>query len=1325
MRLKARTLLLSFGVLIALLVGVAVILILLIQTRSFHDRLREKTVSILEDATGGRVQLGSVRFDWRTLTVVLDDLVVHGTEPADAAPLLTVPSVRIQLRILSVFRRSAQVTSIVVDQPNIDLRIRPDGVTNVPPSISHRFSNGNLLDVKVRRYAFTRGFLLVNDQRHAFNLQGEDLQAKLRYEAAEAKYDVQVYSRDVRVQAPCCAQFPVKMTLHLKLGKNIAEFENLNFASNRSSLSIRGTVSHFVSPRSNFSFTASLRAEEIAPIVRTEAVKSGDINLEGDAYYDTESGFSTHGKLGAQHLSYRSAKLSLPPIAFSSYFRISKDDLLLEDLHANILGGSFAGRAELIKLRSFTLDGELNSLKLQQLSSAISSAPLPWSGNVSGSFSAVADFKSSLENSALQTNVHIVPAAGGIPLSGDLSISKKRNTSEVSFGESDIELPHTKVRFSGSFQTGFQILADSSDLSELEPLLASNSGVKAFQLPDLLPGGDAHFAGTVAGTRRDPTLDGTLVLTRFRLAERTWDRFESLGRISSKTVDLSKVRADASFLHMTGKGSIELHNWRISGDSAVEVKANVTQSDLSAILSPFHLAADAKISGGTASGTVQLSGLVSQPSGNANLVLQDFNIYGQRLARLQAELQLSGNEVTITNGRLTRAPGELVAFSGLYRKSPASWQSGQLNAKLDSDGINVSQTSPAPWKATLESHATATAQIENGNIRPLQANGWLALRDFTVEGTDLGQISATVTTHDRQMNLAMNGDLRESKFSGIVNLTLLPGTPFKGQIRFNRTSLATLGSLVIPQQARRWSLGGFVQGGLDFAGELDRLQVMQAALDIDTLEIKSNPPASQLQDQLVLRNSGPILLDLSGGIAKIRRLQLTGTGTEFSASGSFGYLQPQPINMNLNGALNLQLLRFLNANVVAQGKSSVSLAIGGTLVAPTLSGRFAVQNGSLSFPGFPEDLTAVHGTVAFSNDRATIEQFTAQSGGGRISVGGFVSFGGTGPLVYGLDANADNVRIRYARSISVTADANLRLTGTSSSSLLSGNASVSRIVFNPNTDVGNVLANFAGPAASPDNPEDLLAGLQLDVSVQSAPNLQLSTELSRDVEAGIDLHVRGTPNRPVLLGAVSLNQGDVRVFGARYSINRGEIRFANTTRLEPILDLDLQTQARGIAIDITISGTLNKLNINYRSDPPLQPRDIIALLTVGRTPEAASNVQSVQAATADTNALQSGANTVLGQAISPPPSRLSKLFGITNIKIDPLVQGITNTPQSRLTLEQQISRSITVTYITNLAQTSEQIFRLEWALNRQYSVVAVRDDNGEFGIDIQYKKRFK
>jgi translocation and assembly module TamB len=106
--------------------------------------------------------------------------------------------------------------------------------------------------------------------------------------------------------------------------------------------------------------------------------------------------------------------------------------------------------------------------------------------------------------------------------------------------------------------------------------------------------------------------------------------------------------------------------------------------------------------------------------------------------------------------------------------------------------------------------------------------------------------------------------------------------------------------------------------------------------------------------------------------------------------------------------------------------------------------------------------------------------------------------------------------------------------------------------------------------------------------------------------------------------------------------------------------------------------------------------------------------------------LGSSTNSLLGQAVAAPiSSRLQRFFGVTHLKIDPMLQGIESVPQARLTLEQQISREITVTYVTNLSRTAEQIFRLEWALNREYSLVAIRDVNGLFGVDVLYKHLFK
>jgi translocation and assembly module TamB len=86
---------------------------------------------------------------------------------------------------------------------------------------------------------------------------------------------------------------------------------------------------------------------------------------------------------------------------------------------------------------------------------------------------------------------------------------------------------------------------------------------------------------------------------------------------------------------------------------------------------------------------------------------------------------------------------------------------------------------------------------------------------------------------------------------------------------------------------------------------------------------------------------------------------------------------------------------------------------------------------------------------------------------------------------------------------------------------------------------------------------------------------------------------------------------------------------------------------------------------------------------------------------------------------------LQRFFGVTRLKIDPsLTGGVESNPQARVTLEQQVTPNITFTYITNVTNTNPLVVQVEWALSRKWSVIAVRDENGMFGMDFLYKKRF-
>src|SRR5262249_20925694 len=150
-----------------------------------------------------------------------------------------------------------------------------------------------------------------------------------------------------------------------------------------------------------------------------------------------------------------------------------------------------------------------------------------------------------------------------------------------------------------------------------------------------------------------------------------------------------------------------------------------------------------------------------------------------------------------------------------------------------------------------------------------------------------------------------------------------------------------------------------------------------------------------------------------------------------------------------------------------------------------------------------------NGSIVVDRSRASIERLTAETGGGTLSMGGFVEFGT--PLIYRLQATAQQVRVRWPEDLSTTFNARLALSGTADSSTLSGSLTLNRAAFNPRTDLGQLLAQASKPVPAPAAPNDLLRGLQFDVRVESGPNFTFETSLTRDVEAEVDLNLHGTP----------------------------------------------------------------------------------------------------------------------------------------------------------------------------------------------------------------------
>jgi translocation and assembly module TamB len=428
------------------------------------------------------------------------------------------------------------------------------------------------------------------------------------------------------------------------------------------------------------------------------------------------------------------------------------------------------------------------------------------------------------------------------------------------------------------------------------------------------------------------------------------------------------------------------------------------------------------------------------------------------------------------------------------------------------------------------------------------------------------------------------------------------------------------------------------------------------------------------------------------------------------------------LDLTADGRLDLKLLSSFDPDFTSSGLVTMNLTVSGTLVEPLPQGSFQVTHGALSYAGLPSGFSELNGSLLFTRDRIHIETLTARTGGGTLDLKGDANYFNQ-QLNFNLTATGKDVRLRYPPGVSSTADTELHWIGSRSASTVSGEISITKIAVTPGFDFGAYLERsrqFSTVAAN-----SPLNSVKLDIHVQTSPDLQMRTAIAR-LSGDADLRLRGSVARPAVLGRVDILEGKLTFHGIRFTLERGDITFANPVAIEPQLNLQASSHVRNYDLNVTVTGTPDRLHISYRSEPPLPQSDIIALLALGRTNQESAQLQeqSGQGFFSD----QASA-LILNQALTDTAtSRFQRLFGASNIKIDP--QGLTtetnplsNGPQ--ITIEQQFANNLSLTYSTNVSQSSQQIIQGEYYVNRSVSLVGTRDQNGVVSFDVQIRRRRK
>jgi translocation and assembly module TamB len=475
-----------------------------------------------------------------------------------------------------------------------------------------------------------------------------------------------------------------------------------------------------------------------------------------------------------------------------------------------------------------------------------------------------------------------------------------------------------------------------------------------------------------------------------------------------------------------------------------------------------------------------------------------------------------------------------------------------------------------------------------------------------------------------------------------------------------------------------------------------------------------------------LENVGPIHLRTSKESVEIDQATFKGTDTNIAIAGGVRFAGRGALGLKLNGALDLRLLTGFLPAVEANGPAQINATFEGPFDRPRITGKVHIENASARVADFPTGMSNITGDLVFDATRLFFDNVTAESGGGTMHLTGNVNYIET-PLRYDITVRTDRARIRYPEGMSWLVGGSLRLAGTPTSGVLSGKVVIERVTLTQGLDVASVLVSSKSGISGPSTSSTFLRNLQFDISALSTPDARMEWP-GAELEAEANLRVRGTWEHPILLGHIHILAGEMTFHGDRYKVTRGDMNFANPFRLDPVLNVEATTTIQQYEITLNFNGPASKLTLAYRSDPPLPANDIITLLALGQTSSEAS-IRGGGTATSQT--ASSGASAILSEAVSSQlGGRVERLFGITRFRVDPGLAEVGSASSSqnaaaRITVEQQVTRDLTITYVSNVGTTQEQVIQVEYNLNRNVSIVALRDYNGTFGIDIKFKKHFQ
>jgi translocation and assembly module TamB len=1184
-----------------------------------------------------------------------------------------------------------------------------------------------LFELHIGRLLLSDGWLLYNDTKTPITVHGGDLRLWLDVGGTQEHplYLGDLDWQNLQFTSKRYAPLRVGLTAKFSLWRDGFTLEQGVFRAGHSHLDAQVEMNGFANPQWNFRYRGLVDLLDFRETLREPMVPTGRVDVRGEGQF-AGGQFKGSG-------SYSGHDIALPYVVFHATGLTSRgsyqmDDRGLEipDFSADAFGGTVTGRVTMpFDGLKFRADTHVQGVRLAGVLPSIEHRGFPidelhWDARMTAD--TVETWSGPFEHFEISVNTvwepPEQPAAQHQPVSAAWKFRYRFDPGTLSIDSGEFETPSSRGTIDGLLaprNSAMNLRFETGALENYKDFIDGLRGAARGSAEAAKPiAGSVRWDGKILGPSGGPAFQGHLHGERVRYDGVFLDYLDGDLTYSPAEFVMARAHARRGQMETDLETHLSLTNWSFLPQNDWTAEASFEKVPVESIELLTGLSYPVN---GLLTGQFHGRGTREEPSVTGLFDLADAKVYGLSFNRLRGRLNVSPDELRIADAELRFFPpgkengrgAGIITGSAGYRYANQSISAELVGAALPLENFEKLQSTRLPVGGQVSFRLKADGPLS----KPL-GEGAIRVVDLRIGQVIVGSFDGKLTSDGQTAHLELGSAMTTGEVSGGYTLGLIDPYPLSGKVSIKNIDLDPF--LLTALHLKEFSGHANADGDISINGSLKQPQSIIVDANLSRLAMN--------YANVRLENNGPVHFRSMKDSLEIDPVTLRGTDTNLQIAGSVQFAGRGSVGLRLNGALDLRLITGFVPSLDARGPAQINASFEGTLDRPRITGRVHIEKASARAAEFPTGLSGIVGDVVFDATRLYFEDISAESGGGTLHLSGGVNYAES-PLRYDVSVRTDRVRIRYPLGMSWLVGGSLRLTGTPAAGLLSGKVTIERVTLTQGLEVAGLLVSAKEGITSPTTSSPYLRNLQFDVEALSAPDARMEWP-GAQLHAEANLRVRGTWEHPILLGHIHILSGDLYFAGNRYRVTRGDLNFANPFRLDPVLNVEATTTIQQYEVTLNFNGPASKLTLAYRSDPPLPATDIITLLALGQT-----SSESVARSGGTSQSGTAGASAILSEAISSQlGGRLERLFGITRFRVDPGLAGVGSTGSqqsaaSRVTVEQQITRNLTITYVSNVSSTQQQVIQVEYNVDRNVSIVGLRDQNGTFGIDIKIKKRFQ